>query len=697
MVKKSICLLLLLCLLTALLPQVSAAQPGTASIRLDNEEEKEPPEPIPTIQPDFDPIWPADTSYEVSCLYYYQSGLPHSCRYTYRNGIDIAGEGNALAVEDGVIETVDYLYNSYGNYIVILHENGGRSIYAHLARSYVQEGDEVKQGDIIAVIGTSGKSAGVHLHYEYSLGDPWLNFFKDKYYDKLYYEQNCLYNNEKYNENKYICQWIRDNYVQDEEYFYWNGQTPVMEQEQTVYTTPFWATLMTKQPVTAYQYIDSNVECSIAPGTDCLIDAVYESGWCRVVLRWEEAKMGYLTVYVPTESFFDPEYTPMVHTALSDMQGWLDSDQETASATLPASTDFVEVGRDSTLIQVIAEVAKDEHRLLWVEHSGDSLEGLEIGSNFTATLSDQPLENLLVIGTDALAMADPLSVKNTAWGFVYQGNGYYTVSDPLTGSVLTVQNDGSVALSDAADTDASLWMLCGTQTEAVVLRSKADGSVLTFLEDGSLQLADFSGTAEQSFVLDCEMIYDLRYDGNGGSAHRSTESGLRYQQTVTVSDILPEPISYTLHFDANDGSSTVDKTYTPVFTGWNSRQDGSGSTYHAGDTLPILGTTTLYAQWERLELGELPTPERDGYTFDGWYTEAEGGINMTATSVLSHSTTLYAHWTPERELDVGLLLLCILCGLILLVVLVIVFYFVQKKKNAKRQARLAARHKHSVQ
>lgn len=689
MVKQWISLLLLLSLLAALLLPVSAAQHGWLD---ETEDEDAPPEPIPTVQTGFDPIWPADTSYEVSCLYYYQTGREHSCRYTYRNGIDIAGEGNALAVEDGVIEVVDYLYNSYGNYIVLLHDNGGRSIYAHLARTYVQEGQRVEQGEIIAKIGTSGKSAGVHLHYEYSLADPWLTFYKDKYYNKLYYEQNCLYNNEKYNDSKLICQWITDNFVQDEEYFYWNGKTPVMEQVDTAYPTPFWATLLTKQPVTAYQWIGGNEECSIAPGTECLIEAVYESGWCRVLLRWEEAKMGYLTVYVPTDSFFDPEAAPMDHRALADMSGWQDGDMATASAALSAGTAFTEVDQANGLLQVVAEVEPGVSRLLWIEHSGDALSGVSIGSNFTATLSDQAQENLLVLTEGSPVMADPLSVRSTAWSFDYQGDGRYTVSDPQSGAVLSAQSDGSVSMESASGSEATLWMLCGTGTEAVVLRA-ADQQVLSSREDGSLYLADYSGAEGQRFYLDSEMIYDLHYDGNGGSAYRDIETNLPYQSTVTVSNVVPEPVSYTLHFDVGEGE-IQSKTYTPVFTGWNSRQDGSGSSYQAGDTLPILGPTKLYAQWEPLVLGALPTPSLEGYSFDGWYSES--GIPMTDTSVLSHSATLYARWTPVKSVNVGLILLCIFAGLVLLVLLVIVFYYVQKKKNAQRQARLAARRHHST-
>ena len=47
----------------------------------------------------------------------------------------------------------------------------------------------------------------------------------------------------------------------------------------------------------------------------------------------------------------------------------------------------------------------------------------------------------------------------------------------------------------------------------------------------------------------------------------------------------------------------------------------------------------------------LPTPTRDGYTFDGWYTEEEGGTqvtNSTTFTARNNDTTLYAHWTPDH-------------------------------------------------
>ena len=49
-------------------------------------------------------------------------------------------------------------------------------------------------------------------------------------------------------------------------------------------------------------------------------------------------------------------------------------------------------------------------------------------------------------------------------------------------------------------------------------------------------------------------------------------------------------------------------------------------------------------------VGTLPTPTREGYTFDGWYTARDGGIKLTSSFVISASCTVYAHWTKDSAL-----------------------------------------------
>ena len=148
----------------------------------------------------------------------------------------------------------------------------------------------------------------------------------------------------------------------------------------------------------------------------------------------------------------------------------------------------------------------------------------------------------------------------------------------------------------------------------------------------------------------------LTYDAQGGVGEPGDQSG-DAGSDVTVSSTVPTRDGYT-------------------FTGWNTAADGSGTGYSGGDafTLPSSGSDTLYAQWQinsvtltydaQGGVGEpgdqsgdagsdvtvsSTVPTRDGYTFTGWNTAADGsgtgysgGDAFTLPS--SGSDTLYAQW-----------------------------------------------------
>jgi len=84
----------------------------------------------------------------------------------YHKGVDFAAaRGTPIhAVNSGVV-TISRLSPSFGNYVVIDHGGGISSLYAHATVRYVNVGDKVKKGDVIAEVGSTGDSTGNHLHF----------------------------------------------------------------------------------------------------------------------------------------------------------------------------------------------------------------------------------------------------------------------------------------------------------------------------------------------------------------------------------------------------------------------------------------------------------------------------------------------------------------------------------------------------
>jgi len=83
-------------------------------------------------------------------------------------GIDISGKENSdiYSADGGTVTFADWDDSGYGYMIKIDHGNGYSTLYAHCNKLYVSEGDKVKQGDVIAALGNTGRSTGPHIHFE---------------------------------------------------------------------------------------------------------------------------------------------------------------------------------------------------------------------------------------------------------------------------------------------------------------------------------------------------------------------------------------------------------------------------------------------------------------------------------------------------------------------------------------------------
>ena len=111
-------------------------------------------------------IYPVPSAYtRITTRMYYSSGR-------YHGAVDFGSAGingqPVYAVADGIVYTAKALTTSYGNYVIILHDNGLYTLYAHgqAGSIRVSEGQRVTQGQQIMNVGSTGNSTGPHLHFE---------------------------------------------------------------------------------------------------------------------------------------------------------------------------------------------------------------------------------------------------------------------------------------------------------------------------------------------------------------------------------------------------------------------------------------------------------------------------------------------------------------------------------------------------
>ncbi len=106
-------------------------------------------------------MWPVPSSRRISSKFGYRWGRKHE-------GIDISARYNShiVAAESGVVVYAGSQLGSYGKIVVIGHSGGFFTVYAHANSLHVKTGQTVYRGQVIAKIGSTGRSTGPHLHFE---------------------------------------------------------------------------------------------------------------------------------------------------------------------------------------------------------------------------------------------------------------------------------------------------------------------------------------------------------------------------------------------------------------------------------------------------------------------------------------------------------------------------------------------------
>jgi murein DD-endopeptidase MepM/ murein hydrolase activator NlpD len=124
---------------------------------------KSPKPPVPVYAGQY--RWPVDAGV-VSSEFGTRWGKNHK-------GIDIAGDiGEPVkAAADGVVIYSDSKMSGYGNALIIRHDDLHTTLYGHNSKLKVAVGAQVKSGQVVALLGNSGRSTGPHLHFEIREGD----------------------------------------------------------------------------------------------------------------------------------------------------------------------------------------------------------------------------------------------------------------------------------------------------------------------------------------------------------------------------------------------------------------------------------------------------------------------------------------------------------------------------------------------
>jgi len=112
-------------------------------------------------------MWPLPKSNNIiTCKYGYRIH-PITGKYKMHTGIDLrATTGTKIYAANGGKVTTSMYSSVWGNYVILSHGGGYTTLYAHMSKRLVSVGDQVKQGEVIGYVGSTGYSTGSHLHFE---------------------------------------------------------------------------------------------------------------------------------------------------------------------------------------------------------------------------------------------------------------------------------------------------------------------------------------------------------------------------------------------------------------------------------------------------------------------------------------------------------------------------------------------------
>jgi len=216
--------------------------------------------------------------------------------------------------------------------------------------------------------------------------------------------------------------------------------------------------------------------------------------------------------------------------------------------------------------------------------------------------------------------------------------------DFTNGGVLVTVSFNVIEQGDA-DIDLKIVVIQGKNTMYV------NNGYITEQVPGSFEYGS-SVTIEQSAEsVPVTVTYNVSYSNNKPET-QIKEPGV----DLGLSTIIPKHSGYLVRYDPMGGTLSEYCSYVFAdFKNWNTEPSGTGTFYNPGDTYTDDFSLNLYSQWKIVTLGELPVPERTGYTFKGWYVYTSGSVyasaEVTSSTVITENMILFANWVAEYDID----------------------------------------------
>ncbi len=119
--------------------------------------------------------WPTNPGYMITSYFQWRIS-PITGKREFHTGLDIAGTGYRspiYAANNGTVITAGWSSGGWGNYVVINHNNGYYTMYAHMDQQIMTVGQTVAKGTVIGYMGHTGWATGDHVHFEVWQGGEW--------------------------------------------------------------------------------------------------------------------------------------------------------------------------------------------------------------------------------------------------------------------------------------------------------------------------------------------------------------------------------------------------------------------------------------------------------------------------------------------------------------------------------------------